>query len=475
MIKSIILAAGEGTRMKSEKSKVLHKILNREIISYVIDAASIENSELIIIAGKNKDHLLEKYKDINIVEQKIGKEYPYGTGYAVSLALDKIDDNDDVLILNGDIPLILKDSIEKFMNYHIENENSCTILSTLLEDPTGYGRIIRDDNGKFLKIVEEKDTNPDQKLVKEINIGIYAFKGSKLKESIKKIDTNNSQNELYLTDCLGILNEMQEKVGVFVDKDPNQFYGINNKLELERASKILRQRINNEYMLSGVIIEFPDLVSIEKGVSIGIDTEISGNVKIYGNTKIGKNCRITGSTRIEDSIIGDNVVIDNSVIESSKVGDNTDIGPFAHLRPKANLGKNVHIGNFVEVKNSNVGDFTKAGHLAYIGDADLGQNINIGCGAIFVNYDGKFKHRSKVEDGAFIGSNCNIVSPVHIEKEAFLAAGSTITEDVEEGDLSIERSKQVNIKGYVEKKKKRDLEKVRSKNDIWEQFQSFIY
>lgn len=464
MIKTIILAAGEGTRMKSNTSKVLHKLLNKEILSYVIDSSKLENSETIVISGKNKTYIEENYKDILVKEQKIGKDYPYGTGYAVSLALDLVNDDDDVLVLNGDIPLIKKDSIEKFINFHRSKSYACSVLSTLVDDPKGYGRIVRDKQNLLYKIVEDKDTSEQEAKIKEINTGIYAFNGKKLKESIGEIDSKNSQNELYLTDCVEILKNENNKVGAYLGEDPSEFYGINNKKELVRAEKILRTRINDSYMEDGVIMQTPDIITIEPGVEIGKDTVISGYVKILGKTKIGENCIIEGSTRIVDSVISENVKIDNSVIEESKVGKNTDIGPFSHLRPKADLGENVHIGNFVEVKNSIVGSKTKAGHLAYIGDADLGDNINIGCGVIFVNYDGKFKHRSVVEEGAFIGSNSNLVAPVRVYKEGFIAAGSTITKDVEEGALSIERTEQKNIAGYVEKKKKKDMSIQRSKN-----------
>ena len=245
----------------------------------------------------------------------------------------------------------------------------------------------------------------------------------------------------------------------FTASDANEFYGINNKKELAEAKKILQKRVNENHMLNGVIIENPEMAIIDPEVKIGMDTVISGPVKILGKTEIGENCIIEGSSRIEDSILKDNIKIDNSVIEKSFVDEGTDVGPYAHLRPNAKLGKNVHIGNFVEVKNATIGDGTKAGHLAYIGDSDLGSKINIGCGVIFVNYDGKFKHRSLVEDNAFIGSNSNIIAPVTIEKEAYIAAGSTITSNVEAGALSIERAEQKNIAGYVEKKRKRDLEK----------------
>lgn len=456
MIKTIIMAAGEGTRMKSNKSKVLHMLLNKEIIKYVKNASDFENSETIIIAGKNKSKLENLFPEVKIVEQKIGDNIPYGTGYAASLALDYIDDNDEVLILNGDIPLIKKESLESLIDYHTNSNSSCTILSTLIDNPKGYGRIIRDQNGDFLRITEDRDLEDKEQTINEINVGIYIFKARDLKESIKKIDSNNDQNELYLTDCVGILREDNKLVKAYVGDDFEQFYGINNKFELYKAQRILQNRINKEHMLNGVIIESPDNTFIEEGVEIGTDTVISGFVKIYGKTRIGKNCYIEGSTKINNSTIEDNVRIDNAVIEDAYMEKNSDIGPFARLRPNSHIGENVHIGNFVEVKNSNIGKNTKAGHLAYVGDSDLGQNINIGCGVVFVNYDGKYKHRSIIEDGAFIGSNANIVAPVRVYKEGFVAAGSTITEDVSSGELIIERAEQKHIKGYVERKKEKD-------------------
>ena len=459
MLKTIIMAAGEGTRMKSKTSKVLHKLLNQEIIKYVVDASKLDDSQTIIIGGKNKERLAELFPDETIIEQKIGDAYPYGTGYAASLAIDKIADEDQVLVLNGDIPLITKASLKEFVENHKESNSSASVLSTRVQNPKSYGRIIRDVDGNFIGIVEDRDLDINQLVIDEINTGIYIFKGEDLKQALSKLDTNNDQNELYLTDCIKILYNDGKRVMAFAASDADEFYGINNKKELAEAKKILQKRVNENHMLNGVIIENPEIAIIDPQAKIGMDTVISGPVKILGKSEIGENCIIEGSSRIEDSILKDNVKIDNSVIEKSFVDEGSDVGPYAHLRPKANLGKNVHIGNFVEVKNATIGDGTKAGHLAYIGDSDLGSKINIGCGVIFVNYDGKFKHRSIVKDNAFIGSNSNIIAPVIIEEEAYIAAGSTITDDVEQGALSIERAEQKNIPGYVEKKRKRDLEK----------------
>ena len=453
---TIILAAGEGTRMKSNKSKVLHKLLNHDILEYVVDAANIsDNAKTIVIAGENEKQIKEKFENLIIKRQHIGKEYPYGTGYAVSLAINEIEDNDNVIVLNGDIPLLTRDSLVEFIKLHKDNNNSASVLSTVLDDPTTYGRIVRENN-EFERIVEEKDASCDVKKIKEINTGIYAFKGVDLKEALSSLNTQNSQGELYLTDCIEIIKNNSKKVGCYTFYDPNEFYGINNKYELSRAEIIMQERINKKFMIDGVIMHNPSMIRIDKDAKIGKDTEIYPGACILGKSVIGENCIIKGSSRIDESIIEDNVIIDNSVIEKSHVESGVDIGPFSHLRPKAYLKENVHIGNFVEVKNATVGENTKAGHLAYIGDADLGKNINVGCGVIFVNYDGKFKHRSTIEDGAFIGSNANIVAPVLVEKEGYIAAGSTITNDVGSGMLSIERASQKNIEGYVEKKKKGD-------------------
>lgn len=456
MIKTIIMAAGEGTRMKSDKSKVLHKLLNKELIKYVKNASDFDNSETIIIGGKNKSQLENLFPDVRIVEQKIGDNIPYGTGYATSLAMDFIDDADDVLVLNGDIPLIKRESLKNLIGYHRKTNSSCTILSTIIDNPKGYGRIIRDADDNFIRITEDRDLTENERSINEINVGIYIFKAKDLRDSLSKINQDNDQNELYLTDCLGILHDENKLVKSYVSDDFEEFYGINNKYELYEAQKILQNRINKEHMLNGVIIESPDTTFIEEGVKIGADTVISGFVKIYGKTSIGNNCYIEGSTKIINSTIENGVKIDNAVIEDSYMEKDSDIGPFARLRPNSHIGENVHIGNFVEVKKSKLGKNTKAGHLAYIGDSDLGCDINIGCGVVFVNYDGKYKHRSIIEDGAFIGSNANIVAPVRVYKEGFVAAGSTITEDVNSGELIIERAEQKHIAGYVERKKERD-------------------
>ena len=450
---SIILAAGEGTRMKSKKSKVLHTLLNKTMISYVLDA-SVEAgaAKNVIIAGKNRAFLEEEH--VSFKTQEIGGGIPYGTGYAVSLALEEIADDDTVLILTGDIPLITGKTLKSFVDYHKDYKSIATVLTATIEDPTGYGRVVKDEQGNMLKIVEHKDCSEEELEIKEFNSGIMALQGKALKDSISKLDTDNEQGELYLTDIFEILREEGGNISTFLIDDVEEVYGINSKLQLAEAEKIMKRRVNEKFMIDGVVMEFPERTFIEPGVEIGRDTYIGSGVRIFGKTKIGESCEIFGDSFIKDSILDDEVVIKSSYIIESEIGEGTDVGPFSHLRPNSKLGKHVHIGDFVEIKKSTVGDGTKAGHLAYLGDVDLGENINISCGVIFANYDGKNKARTKVGSGSFIGSNANIVAPCEIEEEAYIAAGSTITKAVKKGELAIERGTQANMAGWVDKRKK---------------------
>ncbi|WP_406243832.1 bifunctional UDP-N-acetylglucosamine diphosphorylase/glucosamine-1-phosphate N-acetyltransferase GlmU [Tissierella carlieri] len=452
---SIILAAGEGTRMKSKLSKVLHKVCGKPILEYVIKASRGAGTEKnVVVVGHGGDMVKEYFKDDPIVfkDQPIGEDVPYGTGFALMQAVDHIEDNSTVIILYGDTPLITELTINKLINYHKENEFQATVLTAILDNPTGYGRIIREDAGDILKIVEEKDALDEEKKVKEINSGIYCFNGKLLKDALSKIDNNNAQNEYYATDVIGILKKEGYRVGAYVIEDSIEIHGVNSRIQLAFTEEIMRKRINEYHMVNGVTIINPENTYIEDGVQIGRDTVIYPGVSLEGNTEIGEDCIIRNNSRIINSIINNEVSIESSTIEDSIVGENTHIGPHAHLRPNSNIGKNVKIGNFVEVKNSTLKDNAKASHLSYIGDADVGYNVNIGCGVVFVNYNGKEKFRTTVGDNAFIGSNANLVAPVNVEPWGFVAAGSTITKEVPEGALSIARAEQKNIEGWIEKK-----------------------
>ncbi|MDO5040971.1 MAG: bifunctional UDP-N-acetylglucosamine diphosphorylase/glucosamine-1-phosphate N-acetyltransferase GlmU [Peptoniphilus sp.] len=452
---SVILAAGEGSRMKSKKPKVLHEILGMSMIEYVIESAKDSNVEKInVVVGHGEEQIREHLKDKEVIftRQPIGKGVPYGTGYAVMQTLDGISDEDTVLILNGDTPLIKSQTLNELINFHEENDYAATILTAVLECPYGYGRIVRDEDARIHKIVEEKDACQKQKLIREINSGIFVFRGRELKDSLQFIDSNNNQGELYITDAIEILFKNNKKIGGFNLKDTREILGVNSRDNLSTCTDIMKKRINEKYLIEGVTMIDANAVIIEPKVEIGSDTIIYPGAVLQGKSKIGSNCKIYGTTRIVDSEIGDEVTIDNCLIESSKIGSNSKLGPYAHIRPNSNIGENTKIGNFVEIKNSNFGDGSKASHLAYVGDADVGKNVNIGCGVVFVNYDGKNKHRSVIGDHAFIGSNANIVAPVKVEDYGYIAAGSTITKDVGEGELSIERASQRNIEGWVERK-----------------------
>lgn len=455
---SIILAAGEGTRMKSELPKVLHRVCGKPILEYVINASKdAEVGKNIVIIGHGGQKVSEYFQDDEIIfrTQPMGEDHPYGTGFAVKQAIDLIPDNSTVIILYGDTPLITNDTISGLVQYHKEQNNQGTVLTAILEDPTDYGRIIREDGENISEIVEQKDASLEQLKIREINSGIYCFNGKSLKYALNLIDNNNAQGEYYVTDAISILKNGGHKVGAYIIDDSTEIHGVNSRTQLAFSESVMKARINERFMVEGVTIIDPTNTYIESEVEIGRETIIYPGVTIQGKTKIGKNCIIRSNTRIKDSIIYDNVEIESSLIQDSSVGDNSHIGPNAHLRPNSHIGKNVKIGNFVEVKNASIGNNSKAGHLSYIGDATIGHNVNIGCGVVFVNYDGKVKFHTTVGDNAFIGSNSNLVAPIEVKDWGFIAAGSTITKNVEEGALSIARSQQKNILGWVDRKGKK--------------------
>ncbi|KXO15555.1 UDP-N-acetylglucosamine diphosphorylase/glucosamine-1-phosphate N-acetyltransferase [Clostridiales bacterium KA00134] len=459
MIVSIILAAGEGTRMLSDKPKVLHKICGKSLAGFVVDAckkAGIEKNVLVL--GHGKEKVKKAYENTNLVfvEQAMGDGNPYGTGFAVKCAIGEISDEDRVIVLNGDTPLIDSETLKKLLNYKLDENLAAIILTAKFENPFGYGRIVRDEFGNVERIVEEKDASEAEKNICEVNSGIYVFDGKKLKECINKISCNNAKNEMYLTDIIEILKSRGEIIGAYMLEDKNEIFGINSKVELAEAARILREKINREFMASGVILIDPASTYIDVGVKIGRDTIIYPGSFIEGKTSIGEGVEIIGSTRIVNSEIGDGSHIESSLIEDSKIGAGVKLGPYAHIRPNSTIEDGVKVGNFVEVKNSTLQSGTKASHLTYIGDADVGRDVNFGCGTITVNYDGKNKFRTKIEDGAFIGCNANLIAPVEIGKDAFIAAGSTITDKVSGGELAIARSKQKNIIGWVKKVQKED-------------------
>ena len=452
--KAIILAAGKGTRMKSKYPKVIHKVCGKEMVNHVIDVSKKSGvKDIVAILGHGCDVVKEKLPTDTMIAMQTEQ---LGTGHAVKMAKDYIKDEDTIVVLCGDTPLIKEETLKRLFDYHLENGYHTTVLTTEVDNPTGYGRIIRDENQDLLKIVEQKDANEEEKLVKEINSGIYCFNGKSLRESLDLLDNNNAQGEYYLTDTIQIMRNKGLKVGAYNGSTIEELMGVNSRVELSRAEDIMRKRINETHMVNGVTIIDTNSTYIEADVQIGNDTIVYPGAMLRGNTIIGSNCIIGMNSNITNSKIGDYTEIENSTIIDSIVGENTNIGPYAYLRPNSNIGNNVKIGDFVEVKNATIEDNSKASHLSYIGDAHVGKDVNIGCGVVFVNYDGKNKYKSVVKDGAFIGSNSNLVAPVTVEEKGFIATGSTITENVPQGALAIARERQVVKEGWVAKREAKD-------------------
>ena len=448
---ALVLAAGQGKRIKSDLPKVLHKVCGKEMVNHVID--SIRKSginDVDVIVGKGAELVKERTSDRNVSYSL--QEEQLGTGHAVKCAEDFLKGKKGVVaVFAGDTPLIKQSTIERLFNEHIENKNAATILTSMVEDPTGYGRIVRDSNNEVLKIVEHKDCNEEELKIQEMNTAIYCFDIELLVSSLGKINNNNNQGEYYLTDVIEILKSEGKKIGAVVTEF-EETIGVNSRVQLAEAEEILRKRINNKHLTNGVTLIDPNTTYIGVDVKIGKDTIIYPNNILEGNTEIEEGCILLQNNRIKDSIIERNVEIQSSVILESKIGQNTTVGPFAYIRPESTIGENVRIGDFVEIKKSTIGDGTKVSHLTYIGDASVGGNCNFGCGTVVVNYDGKEKHKTIIGNNSFIGCNTNLVSPVEVSDNTYIAAGSTITSKVEEGELAIARAKQRNISGWVEKK-----------------------
>ncbi|NRO05467.1 bifunctional UDP-N-acetylglucosamine diphosphorylase/glucosamine-1-phosphate N-acetyltransferase GlmU [Lactobacillus helveticus] len=446
----VVLAAGKGTRMKSKLYKVLHKVCGKTMVEHVVDAASgINPTKIVTVVGTGAgkvEKVLANKSDFAFQEKQVG------TGDAVMTAKEALGDKEGAtLVVTGDTPLFTTDTFNELFKYHAEKGNAATVLTAEAPNPFGYGRIIRDNQGNVLRIVEQKDGNPDELKVKEINTGVFCFDNQKLFEALKHVDNDNAQGEYYLTDVLEILRNNGERVGAYKMPDFSESLGVNDRVALAQATKTMQRRINEAHMRDGVSFIDPDTAYIDADVKICNDTVIEGNVVIKGNTEIGSDCYITNGSRIVDSKIGNGVTITSSTIEEAEMDDNTDIGPNSHLRPKAIIRKGAHIGNFVEIKKAEIGENTKVGHLTYVGDATLGKDINIGCGTIFSNYDGVKKFHTNVGDHSFIGAGSTLIAPINVADHAFIAADSTITKDVGKYDMAIARGRQTNKEDYWHK------------------------
>ena len=446
----VVLAAGKGTRMKSKLYKVLHKVCGKTMVEHVVDAAQgVNPAEIVTIVGTGAGDVEKVLAD----KSKFAfQEKQLGTGDAVMTAREELGDKDGAtLVVTGDTPLFTTDTFNELLKYHAEKGNAATVLTAEAPNPFGYGRIIRDDQGNVLRIVEQKDGKPEELKVKEINTGVFCFDNKKLFEALKHVNNDNAQGEYYLTDVLEILRNSGERVGAYKMPDFSESLGVNDRIALAQATKTMQRRINEQHMRDGVSFIDPDTAYIDADVKIGNDTVIEGNVVIKGNTEIGSDCYITSGSRIVDSKIGNNITVTSSTVEEAEMDDNTDIGPNSHLRPKAIIRKGAHIGNFVEIKKAEIGENTKVGHLTYVGDATLGKDINIGCGTIFSNYDGVKKFHTNVGDHAFIGAGSTLIAPINVADHAFIAADTTVTKDVNKYDMAIGRGRQVNKPDYWHK------------------------
>lgn len=447
---AIILAAGKGTRMKSKLYKVLHPIAGRPMVDHVLSEIEANNmDEVVTIVGHGAEQ----------VEETLGNRSEYvlqaeqlGTGHAVLQAEKILKDKEGMTIIaNGDTPLLTAKTFGELFEYHKEKGAAATVLTAQAEDPTGYGRIIRNDIGIVEKIVEQKDATVQEANVQEINTGVYCFDNKTLFEALHEVTNDNAQGEYYLTDVMEILKKQGKIVAAYRMKDFSESMGVNDRVALSAATKVMQRRINEKHMRNGVTLVDPETTYIEYNVKIGSDTIVEPGVYLKGNTVIGEDCVIGAHSEIIDSIIHDKVTVTSSYLEDSEMETKSNIGPYSHLRPKAHIGEAAHIGNFVEIKNATIGKSTKVGHLTYVGDATLGKDINVGCGVVFVNYDGVNKHHTNIGDHSFIGSGSNVVAPLEVGDHVFIAAGSTITDNIDSHDMGIARGRQVNKKGYFDK------------------------
>lgn len=449
-LRAVILAAGKGTRMRSKLPKVLHKVGGKAMLQHVLDAADAAGAaEKIVIVGHGAE----------LVESMVGEQgkivlqaEQLGTGHAVMQTKEALAGfTGTAMILCGDTPLLDGEELKKFYEAHVQSGAAATVLTAFMDNPFGYGRIVRDADGNVQGIVEEKDADAQQKLIKEINTGIYCIECPLMFDVLATLTCDNAQGEYYLTDVLTKLNEAGKKVGGVVTEDSDMVMGINSRRQLAEAESVMRVRILNKLMDEGVTIMDPASTFIEGSVKIGRDTVIYPFTWLEGSTEIGEECEIGPNVRLTNVEVGNGTHLQFVYGHDCKVCDEVTAGPYVHLRPDTVIGNKVKIGNFVEVKNSNVGTGTKLPHLTYIGDSDIGSGVNMGCGCITVNYDGKKKHRTVIEDNAFVGCNTNLVAPVTVKAGCYIGAGSTITKEVPENSLGIARAKQKNIEGWAEK------------------------
>jgi bifunctional UDP-N-acetylglucosamine pyrophosphorylase/glucosamine-1-phosphate N-acetyltransferase len=450
----VVLAAGQGTRMKSQLPKVLHRIAGRPMIDHVLRTAdALDPATVTVIVGHKAEVVRQQLHERRSLRFAL-QDPQIGTAHALQQAEPVLAGRSGTLILlSGDVPLLTPETLQTLLATHRGAHAAATVVTATLDRPYGYGRIVRTD-GRIARIVEERDASPTERHIKEINGGIYAFDLAPLFDALRGIASQNAQGEFYLTDLIAIYRRRKLPVETLMVADPQEIRGINSRTELAEVSRIVRQQKNEELMAAGVTLIDPATTYIDPDVEIGPDTVIHPGVVVEGQTRIGAACEIQAHVRISDSQIGDRVTINNfCLIVGSRVADGAQVGPFAHLRPETQVHEGAKIGNFVELKKTSLGPGSKVNHLSYLGNATIGAHVNVGAGTITCNYDGVKKSETVIEDGAFIGSDTQLIAPVRVGKGAYVAAGSSITEDVPEGSLGIARGRQSNVEGWVERRK----------------------
>ncbi|MFE1881603.1 bifunctional UDP-N-acetylglucosamine diphosphorylase/glucosamine-1-phosphate N-acetyltransferase GlmU [Streptomyces diastatochromogenes] len=453
----VVLAAGEGTRMKSATPKVLHQICGRSLVGHVLAAArELDPANLVVVVGHAREQVSAHLTEIDPGVRTAVQAQQNGTGHAVRMALEELGGAVDgtVVVVCGDTPLLTAETLQQLAATHHADGNAVTVLTAEVPDATGYGRIVREDaSGAVTAIVEHKDASEAQRAIREINSGVFAFDGQLLADALKKVRTDNSQGEEYLTDVLGILREAGHRVGASVAVDHREIAGINNRVQLAEARRTLNDRLLTRAMLDGVTIVDPATTWIDVTVTFEQDSLVHPNTQLMGSTSIGESAEVGPNSRLKDTRVGAGARVDNTVSDGARIGAQASVGPYAYLRPGTRLGVKAKIGTYVETKNSSIGEGTKVPHLSYVGDATIGDFTNIGAASVFVNYDGENKHHTTVGSHCKTGSDNMFVAPVTVGDGAYTAAGSVITKDVPPGSLAVARGQQRNIAGWVARKR----------------------
>jgi bifunctional UDP-N-acetylglucosamine pyrophosphorylase / glucosamine-1-phosphate N-acetyltransferase len=451
----IVLAAGEGKRMKSATPKVLHPLLGRTLLGHVLTAAEAARAvSTVVVVGHKADQVRSHLAEVAPSATPVLQARQNGTGHAVRIALEAVPDAaGTVVVLNGDVPLLRPATLDGLLSAHEQAGSGATVLAAEVADPTGLGRVVRDASGNLERIVEERDASPEVRAIREINAGIYAFDATLLRAALGKLSTDNDQGEEYLTDVFGLLATVGHPVGVYVAGDADETLGCNDRAELAKLRALLRDRVNEAWMRSGVSILDPATTWIDVSVTLSPDAQIDQNSQLLGDTVVGAGAIVGPDTTLIDTRVGEGAVVLRTHAIGAEIGPDATVGPFSYLRPGTRMGRKAKIGGFVETKNSELGDGAKVPHLSYVGDASIGARANVGAGTIVANYDGVKKHRTTIGDAAFIGSDTVLIAPVEIGPGAYVAAGSAIGQEVPAGNLGVTRAPQRNIEGWTERKR----------------------